>query len=124
VLPALAEGLPIGAAVRVFSHHETTITRLRDRAADQAERLHRHFLHDLHLSHVQLDEVRVRLRRRSHLTWLWLALDPATKLIPALALGLRTQQTAHGLVHALCATLALAARQSSPPTACATTSTL
>jgi IS1 family transposase len=106
VLSALAEGLSIGAAVRVFGHSEATITRWRDRAAEQAERLHRHFLHDLHLPHVQLDEVRVRLRRRSQLTWLWLALDPATKLIPALALGPRTQQTASGLVHALCATLA------------------
>jgi IS1 family transposase len=39
-------------------------------------------------------------------TWLWLALDPATKLIPALTLGARTQQTAHSLVHALRAALA------------------
>jgi IS1 family transposase len=106
VLSALAEGLPVGAAVRVFGYSEATITRWRDRAAAQAERLHRHFLHDLHLPHVQLDEVRVRLRVRSRVTWLWLALDPRTKLIPALALGPRTQQTAHTLVHALCATLA------------------
>jgi IS1 family transposase len=106
VLSALAEGLTVGAAVRVFGHREATITRWRDHAAAQAARLHRHFLHDLHLPHVQLDEVRVRLRRRSQLTWLWLALDPATKLIPALALGPRTQQTAYGLVHALCATMA------------------
>jgi IS1 family transposase len=105
-LSALAEGLTVGAAVRVFGHREATITRWRDRAAAQAEGLHRHFLHDLHLPHLQLDEVRVRLRRRSHLTWLWLALDPATKLIPALALGPRTQETAHRLVHALCLTLA------------------
>jgi IS1 family transposase len=92
--------------VRVFGHREATITRWRDRAAAQAECLHRHFRHDLQLPHVQLDEVRVRLRRRSQLTWLWLALDPATKLIPALPLGPRTQQMAHSLVHALCTTLA------------------
>jgi transposase-like protein len=96
----------VGAAVRVFGYSEATITRWRDRSAQQAERLHRHFLHDLHLPHVQLDEVRVRLRVRSRVTWLWLALDPRTKLFPALALEQRTQQTAHGLVHALCATLA------------------
>jgi IS1 family transposase len=92
--------------VRVFGHGEATITRWRDRAAEQADRLHRHFLRDLHLPHLQLDEVRVRLRRRSRVTWLWLALDPATKLIPALALGPRTQETAHRLVHALCEALA------------------
>ena len=106
VLSALAEGLDVGAAVRVFGHSETTITRWRDRAARQAERVHRQFLHGLHLPHVQLDEIRARLRRCDRVTWLWLALDPRTKLIPAFALGPRTQQTAHTLVHALRAILA------------------
>lgn len=106
VLSALAEGLDIGAAVRVFGHSETTITRWRDRAAQHADRVHRHFLHGLHLPHLQLDEIRARLRRRDRVTWLWLALDPGTKLIPALALGPRTQHTAHTLVHALRAVLA------------------
>jgi hypothetical protein len=106
VLSGLAEGLTIGAAVRIFGHGEATITRWRDRAARQAERVHRHFLHGLHLPHVQLDEIRTRLRPRDRVTWLWLALDPRTKLIPALALGPRTQQTAHTLVHTLRATLA------------------
>ena len=94
------------AAVRVFGHGEATITRWRDRAARHAERLHRHFLHDLHLPHLQLDEIRTRLRRCERVTWLWLALDPRTKLIPALALGPRTQHTGHSLVHALRAVLA------------------
>jgi IS1 family transposase len=91
--------------VRVFGHSETTITRWRDRAARQAERVHRHFLHDLHLPQLQLDEIRARLRPRDCVTWLWLALDPASKLIPAVALGPRTQQTAHTLVHTLRAVL-------------------
>jgi hypothetical protein len=38
VLSALAEGLAIGAAVRVFGHSDSTITRWRDRAAQQAQR--------------------------------------------------------------------------------------
>jgi IS1 family transposase len=106
VLSALAEGLSVGAAVRIFGHGETTITRWRDRAAQQAARLHRHLLRDLHLPHVQLDEIRTRLRPRHRVLWLWLALDPETKLIPALALGARTQQTAHTLVHHLRGALA------------------
>jgi IS1 family transposase len=106
VLSALAEGLDVCAAVRVFGHGEATITRWRDRAARQADRLHHHFLRELDLPHLQLDEIRTRLRPRSQVTWLWLALDPRTKLIPALALGARTQDTAHRLVHALRATLA------------------
>ena len=53
-----------------------------------------------------MDEIQVRLRPRRRVTWLWFALNPATKLIPALALGPRTQQTVHGLVHDLRSTLA------------------
>ena len=106
VLSALAEGLNIGAAVCVFGHGEATITRWRDRAAQQAARLHLQFVRNLHLPHVQLDEIRTRLRPREKVPWLWLALDPKTKLIPALALGARTQQTAHTLVHRLQAALA------------------
>jgi IS1 family transposase len=68
--------------------------------------VHHHFLRVLYLPHLQLDEIRVRLRLRGRVTWLWLALDPATKLIPALALGPRTQHTAHDLVHRLRSTLA------------------
>jgi IS1 family transposase len=106
VLSALAEGLSVGAAVRVFGHGEATITRWRDRAAQQAVRLHQHFVRDLSLPHVQLDEIRTRLRPRDRVLWLWLALDPRTKLIPALALDARTQQTAHTLVHRLRGALA------------------
>jgi hypothetical protein len=106
VLSALAEGLSVGAAMRVFGHGEATITRWRDRAAQQAARVPHHFLHALRLPHLQLDEIRTRLRSRTRVLWLWLALDPQTKLIPALALGARTQQTAHLLVHRLRATQA------------------
>ena len=38
--------------------------------------------------------------------WLWLAVDPLTKVIPALHLGQRNQAAAHALVHALVQTLA------------------
>ena len=31
---------------------------------------------------MQLDEIRTRLRARERVTWLWLALDPRSKLIP------------------------------------------
>jgi IS1 family transposase len=107
VLAALAEGLDIGAAVRVFGHAEPTITRWRTRAAAHSEHVHHRVLRGLHLPHLQVDEIRVRLRVRHRVTWLWLALEPATKLIPAQALGPRTQQTAHQLVHRLRSTLAL-----------------
>jgi len=33
--------------------------------------------------------------------WLWLTIDPLTKIIPALHLGPRTQNMAHLLIHSL-----------------------
>jgi hypothetical protein len=68
VLAALAEGLDIGAAVRVFGHGEATITRWRNRAAAHADRVHHRLLRGLHLPHLQLDEIRVRLRTRHRVT--------------------------------------------------------
>jgi IS1 family transposase len=59
------------------------------------------------LPHVQLDEIRTRLRSRAYALWLWLAIDPLTKIIPVLHLGARTQAAAHATVHALHQTLAL-----------------
>jgi IS1 family transposase len=33
--------------------------------------------------------------------WLWLAIDPLTKILPLLELGPRTQNMAHLLIHSL-----------------------
>jgi IS1 family transposase/transposase-like protein len=101
VLSALAEGLDVGAAVRVFGYRETTVTRWLIRAGQHAERLHQALFHDLHLPHVQLDEIRTRLRARARVLWLWVAFDPLSKVIPVLHLGPRTQDAAHQVVHAL-----------------------
>jgi transposase-like protein/IS1 family transposase len=101
VLSALAEGLPVAAAVRVFGHGEGTITGWLVRASRQAERVHEQALRRLRLPHLQLDEIRTRLRSRRAVLWLWLALDPITKLVPVVHLGPRTQASAHTVVHAL-----------------------
>ncbi len=53
------------------------------------------------LPHLQLDELRTRLRCSTHVLWLWLAIDPGTKLLPVLHLGPRTQNMAHTLIHSL-----------------------
>jgi IS1 family transposase len=101
VLSALAEGLSVAAAVRVFGHSEGTITTWLTRAGEHSAMLHDHWLRHLTLPHLQLDELRTRLRNRTHVLWLWVALDPLTKLIPVLHLGARTQSAAHGVVHDL-----------------------
>jgi IS1 family transposase len=101
VLAALAEGLDMSAAVRVFSHTQATIQRWLTRAGMHSERLHYHLFHNLVLGHVQLDELKTRLRQKSREVWLWVALDVQTKLVAAIELGPRTQARAHRLIHQL-----------------------
>ena len=101
VLTALAEGLTLAAAVRVFGHSEGTMRTWLTRAGEHSATLHHRWLRHLTLPHLQLDELRTRLRNRAHVLWLWVAIDPLTKLIPVLQLGTRTQHTAHGVVHEL-----------------------
>jgi transposase-like protein/IS1 family transposase len=101
VLTAVAEGLSISAAVRVFGHSEGTITTWLARAGEHSASLHERWFRHLQLPHLQLDELRTRLHNRASVLWLWVAMDPRTKLIPVLHLGARTQQVAHTLVHEL-----------------------
>jgi transposase-like protein/IS1 family transposase len=101
VLTALAEGLSVAATARVFGHRHATITRWVTRAGEHSATLHNRVLRQLHLPHIQFDELRTRLRNRAHTLWLWVAVDPLSKLIPVLHLDARTQDAAHIMVHAL-----------------------
>ncbi len=66
-----------------------------------AEILHERCFRNLQIPHLQLDELRTRLRSATQVLWLWLAIDPLTKIIPVLHLGPRTQKMAHLLIHSL-----------------------
>jgi IS1 family transposase/transposase-like protein len=101
VLSALAEGLDPSAAERVFGYRQATITTWMSRAGEHAQTLHKHSFSNLQLPHVQLDELRTRLRSSKQVLWLWLAIDPCTKLLPVLQLGPRTQHMAHRVIHSL-----------------------
>ncbi len=101
VLIALAEGLSVAAAARVFGHSDGTIAAWLTRAGEHSASLHDRWFRHLHLPHLQLDELRTRLRSRAQGLWLWVVLDPLTKLVPVLHLGARTQDAAHGVVHEL-----------------------
>jgi transposase-like protein/IS1 family transposase len=101
VLTALCEGLDVSAAGRVFGYHPKAVTAWLTRAGQQSARLHHRTLQHLTLAHIQLDELRTRLRGRTRVLWLWLAIDPLSKLIPVLQLGPRTQNTAHSCIHTL-----------------------
>src|SRR5260221_12973305 len=71
------------------------------RAGEYAQTLYQRSFCHLRLPHLQLDELRTRLRGSTHVLWLWLAIDPLTKLLPVLHLGTRTQHTAHMVIHSL-----------------------
>jgi IS1 family transposase len=101
VLSALAEGLDVSAAERVFGYRHATIPTWLTRAGEHAQLLHAHSFRALQLPHLQLDELRTRLRCAIQVLWLWLAIDPLTKILPVLHLGPRTQNVAHLLIHSL-----------------------
>ncbi len=101
VLSALAEGLDASAAERVFGYRQATITLWLTRAGGHAEIFHERCFRNLHIPHLQLDELRTRLRCSQHVLWLWLAIDPLTKILPVLQLGPRTQNMAHLFIHSL-----------------------
>ena len=101
VLTALAEGLDPSASERVFGYRQATITTWLTRAGEHAQTLHERSFCNLRLPHLQLDELRTRLRSHKQVLWLWLAIDPLTKIIPVLQLGPRTQNVAHMVIHSL-----------------------
>jgi len=99
VLSALTEGLDPSAAERVFGYRQATIITWLTRAGEHAQILHERFFCHLRLPHLQLDELRTRLRSCTQV--LWLAIDPCTKILPVLYLGPRTQNAAHRVIHSL-----------------------
>jgi hypothetical protein len=101
VLSALAERLDPSAAARVFGFRQATITTWLTRAGKHAQLLHERCFCHLRLPHVQLDELRTRLRHHTQVLWLRLAIDPLSKLLPVLHVGPRTQQSAHTVIHSL-----------------------
>jgi hypothetical protein len=71
------------------------------RAGSHAQTLHERSFRTLWLPHLQLDELRTRLRSYQHVLWLWLVIDPCTKILPVLHLGPRRQNVAHKVIHSL-----------------------
>ncbi len=101
MLTARASGLDASAAEQVFGYRDSTITTWLTRAGEHAQILHKRFFSHLRLPHLQLDELRTRLRSYQQVLWLWLAIDPCAKILPVLHLSPRTQNVAHLLIHSL-----------------------
>jgi hypothetical protein len=117
----LAEGLGIRAVARIFEVDPNTVLVWLVEAADHLEALSRHFLSDVHVDQIQLDELfallsavkagevseaeAIQLLSRSPY-WVWGALDPVTKLLLTIDVGDRTLAMAQRVVHQVVQVLA------------------
>ncbi|SRR6266487_3543949 len=118
---ALAEGLGIRAVGRVFAVDPNTVLAWLLEVADHLKAFSQYFLRDVRVTQVQLDELYAllsavkageiseaeaiqRLSRSPH--WVWVAIDPVTKLLLTIDVGDRTLAMAQGLVHQVVQVLA------------------
>src|SRR5439155_6342878 len=114
VIGCLAEGLGIRGTARVFEVDPNTVLGWLVEAADQLRAFSRYFLHDLHLTQVQLDELCAVLsavkdgavseddaieRLSQSPYWVWTAMDPESTLVLAIDVGDRTLALAQRVVH-------------------------
>ena len=111
-LSALAEGLDIRGAARVFEVKPDDVQHWLEQASRHMETVSRYLLHDLHLTQVQVDELWALMGKRQekdkrNANWVWVALDPVSKLFLAFVVGDRSLQTAQSLIHAVVNVLSL-----------------
>jgi len=111
-LSAMAEGLDIRGTARVFEVKPDDVQHWLERAAKHMETASRYLLHELHLTQVQVDELWALMGRRQekhkrNAKWVWVALDPVSKLFLAFVVGDRSLPTAQLLIHAVVQVLAL-----------------
>jgi IS1 family transposase len=121
VIACLAEGLGIRGTARVFEVDPNTVLQWLVEAAEQLHTFSQHFLHDVEVRQVQLDELFALLsavkdgkvsaaeaieRLERSPQWVWAAMDPERKLLLAIDVGHRTLAMAQRVVHHVAQVLA------------------
>src|SRR5215471_5393013 len=121
VIACLAEGLGIRGTARVFEVDANTVLQWLVEAAEQLRAFSQHFLHDVRVRQVQLDELFALLsavkegevseaeaieRLERSPRWVWVAMDPESKLLLAINVGNRTLAMAQRFVHHVAQVLA------------------
>jgi IS1 family transposase len=121
VIACLAEGLGIRGTARVFEVDPNTVLQWLVEAAEQLRTFSQHFLHDVRVRQVQLDELFALLsavkdgkvsaaeaieRLERSPQWVWAAVDPESKLLLAIDVGDRTLAMAQRVVHQVAQILA------------------
>ena len=121
VLACLAEGLGIRATARVFEVDANTVLHWLIEAAEHLRAFSAYFLCALHVKQLQLDELYAvlsavkdgeiteakaitRLSRSPQ--WVWVAMDPESKLLLTIEVGDRTLAMAQRVVHHVAQVLA------------------
>jgi transposase-like protein len=114
VIACLAEGLGIRGTARVFEVDPKTVLQWLVEAAEQLRAFSRHVLHDVGVRQVQLDELFALLsavkddevseaeaieRLERSPQWVWVAMDPESKLLLAIDVGDRTLAMAQRFIH-------------------------
>jgi len=121
VIACLAEGMGIRGTARVFEVDPNTVLQWLVEAAEQLQAFSRHVLHDVRVRQVQLDELFALLsavkdgtvsaaeaiaRLERSPQWVWVAMDPESKLLLVLDVGDRTLGMAQCVVHQVVQVLA------------------
>jgi hypothetical protein len=114
VIACLAEGLGIRGTARVCEVDPNTVLQWLVEAAEQLQAFSRHVLHDVRGRQVQLDELFALLRaiREGEVStteaiarlnrspqWVWVAMDPESKLLLTIDVGDRTLAMTQRVVH-------------------------
>jgi IS1 family transposase/transposase-like protein len=97
----LAEGLDLSVLVRYTGHVDGTLARWLQRAGVHGEHLHALLFINLRPDYLQLDELYAPVAGNKRRSWLWVAIDPVSKLIPAVYLGARKAEDGYRFVHEL-----------------------
>src|SRR5262249_25350073 len=116
-----AEGLGLRGTARVFEVDPNTVLQWLGEAAEQLRAFAQHFLHDVRVQQVQLDELFALLsavkdgmvsaaeaiaRLERSPQWVWGAMDPESKVLLAVEDGDRTRALAQRVVHHVAQVLA------------------
>src|SRR5499427_8607258 len=117
----MVQGLGIRGTARVFEVDPNTVLQWLVDAAEQLRAFSQHFLHDVRVRQVQLDELFALLsavkdgavseaeaieRLERSPQWVWAAMDPESKLLLAIDVGNRTLAMAQRVVHHVAQVLA------------------
>jgi len=114
IVAALVEGNSIRSIERMTGVHRDTIMRLLNRVGERCQTILNERMQGFHCRMIQADEIWTFCRKKEqHLTeeeeanrelgdqYVFVALDPESKLIPIFVVGKRDTETAHRFTYAL-----------------------